>query len=496
MQNSIAGVLVAGFTAGILLRSFVDVGLFVCALFCYLGLLLLATALVHKNKTSILAGVLLVAISAGLLRMHIAQHEMHPYLQTQVGSEIHVEGSVVAEPDVRDGSQRITVEIDIEGDKQKILVVAEPYPTVRYGDIVSVSGVLAVPEPFSSAEGRVFAYDAFLAKDEIFGIVYRPRIEIIGTTNNLYAEVRRALSIARQHFFDAMEVALPEPHASLAQGLVMGGKQGLGAELLDAFTLAGLVHIVVLSGYNVMIVAEMVLRSLGFLQRRIAAIVALAVISLFVLAAGAGPASIRAGIMAGLSLLARFTNRTYDVVRALLAAMVLMLLHSPYLLVYDPGFQLSFIATVGLVVGVPILQPLFQWIPSVFIRDMVTSTLAAQTAVLPLLLYQTGLFSLVSFPANILVLPAIPVAMLLSVVAAIAGMLAPSLAAVCALPAYLVLEYVIRAAEISATIPFAGISVPAFPFWVTLLAYTCLIVLVIERTLLPLRGGVFFSQKP
>lgn len=494
MQNRIAAACVAGFVIGILVRSLLSSGGFVCVALCFIALLMMLVAYVGKNSTAVLVGVFLLACAGGVLRMELAPHEMHPSLQERVGSEIQIEGSVVVEPDVREGAQRITVEFEIDGVTQRTLVVAEPYPRITYGDVVQAAGMLAVPEPFSAGEGRVFRYDAFLAKDGIFSIVYRPHIEVVGVSSGLYVQVRRTLSEMRNTFFRAIEVGIPEPHASLAQGLVMGGKQGLGTELLDAFTLAGLVHIVVLSGYNVMIVAEMILRSFGFMQKRIAALAALVVVAAFVLAAGAGPASIRAGIMAGLSLLARFTGRTYDVVRALLVAMVLMLLHSPYLLMFDPGFQLSFIATLGLVVGVPLLLPLFQWIRSAFFRDMLASTLAAQIAVLPLLLYQTGLLSIVSLPANLLVLPVIPVAMFLSMVAAVSALLLPTYAYILSFPAYMLLEYVIRIAELSARVPHAGVIVPAFPFWFVIIAYLCLCGFVLKRMLPPLMEGAFLKK--
>jgi len=234
------------------------------------------------------------------------------------------------------------------------------------------------------------------------------------------------------------------------------------------------VHIVVLSGYNVMIVAEGVMRSLSFLPRRMAAAAARAAIGVFVLAAGAGIASIRAGLMAGLALVARATGRTYDVIRALLLVGVVMLMHNPLLLAYDPGFQLSFVATLGLILGAPIFARALSFVRSGFLRELLASTLAAQVAVLPLLLYQTGLFSLVSLPANVLVLPFVPLAMALSAGAGLAGMLVPAVAPVLGIPAHLLLMLIIAIAEISAALPLSSVSVPQFPFAIVVLAYTAL----------------------
>jgi competence protein ComEC len=186
----------------------------------------------------------------------------------------------------------------------------------------------------------------------------------------------------------------------------------LDQNTLDAFTIAGLLPIVVLSGYNVMIVADGVLRGLAFLPKRSSVGLAGLVVFLFVAAAGGGSSAFRAGLMALLALFARGTGRTYDALRALGAVFVLMLLVNPLLLVDDPGFQFSFVATLGLIIGTPLIEPKMKWVRNGFLREILATTIAAQVAVLPILLYQTGNLSLVALPANALVLPFVPLTML------------------------------------------------------------------------------------
>ncbi|MDP3402832.1 MAG: ComEC/Rec2 family competence protein, partial [bacterium] len=327
------------------------------------------------------------------------------------------------------------------------------------------------PEPFETDTGRTFRYDQFLAKDTIFALVKSASLETIGPGEDLETYVMRVLLNGKHVFQEGLAQAIPEPGASLASGLITGGKQGLGTTLLDAFIVAGLVHIVVLSGYNVMIVAEGVLRTFAFLPRRSSAILAGVVIALFVLAAGAGAASIRAGLMAGLGLIARATGRTYAVVRALFVVAVIMLLMNPLLLAFDPGFQLSFIATLGLILLAPIIELRLTIVQSPFWRDLIAATLAAQIAVLPLLLYQTGLFSFVSLPANLLVLPLVPLAMLLSALAGVMGVILPGAAPLLGLPAHFVLSFSIYLADFVSSLSLASVSIPQFPFFVTVLSY-------------------------
>lgn len=379
-------------------------------------------------------------------------------------------GTVLGDPDIRETTQRVTIEVSHAGTRMKLIAVTGLYPEYARGEQVQVTGTLEHPEPFETGGGRVFRYDRFLAKDGIFGIVPFAKVEVIGkpsVANNVFG----SLDSVKHAFIDGLAQGLPEPYAALAGGLIAGGKQGLGKELLDAFTVAGLIHIVVLSGYNIMIVAEGVVKSMRFLSLRTASFVAMGIIGLFVVVAGAGAASVRAGIMAALGLFARASGRTYDALRALLFVLLLMLLSNPLLLVYDPGFQFSFAATLGLILGASPIEAHLWRIRPAFLRDITATTLAAQLFVLPLLLYQTGSLSLVALPANIIALPLVPLAMLLSAIAGVVGMMAPVLAPVLSLPALATLWYLVEVARITAALPFAASTIAAFPFVIVPLLY-------------------------
>lgn len=471
MRDSLylAGLL--GFTSGILCRSFIFFSwpflffmLVVAGIFCF-------SWFVKHRTLYIVCAVFVLGSILGAGRIMLAPASLPPEFVSLIGSDIELQGKVIAEPDIRETTQRIRIEITKDGSSAKVLGVAPLYPETFYGAHVIVRGKLAYPEPFETDTGRTFRYDQFLAKDAVFALVESGSIEKTGAREDFGARVMGTLLYGKHVFQEGLAQAIPEPGASLASGLITGGKQGLGTTLLDAFIVAGLVHIVVLSGYNVMIVAEGILRVFAFLPRRSSAVLAGLVIALFVLAAGAGAASVRAGLMAGLGLVARATGRTYAVVRALLVVAAVMLLMNPLLLAFDPGFQLSFVATLGLILLAPIIETRLTLIRSLFWRDLLAATLAAQIAVLPLLLYQTGLFSLVSLPANLLVLPLVPLAMLLSAFAGVVGMVLPGIAPYLGLPAHLVLSFIISIAEYASSLSLASVSVPQFPFAVTVLSY-------------------------
>jgi competence protein ComEC len=257
--------------------------------------------------------------------------------------------------------------------------------------------------------------------------------------------------------------------------LLLGVKTGLGEEYEAAFRETGIIHIVVLSGYNIALVIAFVLYALAFcMPLRGRLVCGLIAIVCFALLVGLSATVVRASIMAALLLCAQLIGRTYDVVRALLLAGVLMLVHNPFLLVYDVGFQLSFMATLGLIVLAPWIEERLARVPTIFnVREYVTATIAAQVFVTPLLLYHIGQFSVVALLVNVLVLPMVPVAMLLTFCTGMIGFVSTSLAEIVAYPTYLTLSYIIYIADWFASVPFASFIVPTFSFWWVVGVYVC-----------------------
>jgi len=426
--------------------------------------------------------VLLAYVAIAVVRTSLVTDPLPEPFASEIGERVQVSGVVATDPDLRDASQRVTIDITQDGGEARVLAIAGRYTTVGVGDAVDVSGTLALPQPFSSDDegGRVFRYDKFLEKDGIRFLLNFSSITV--TQSAPWYSVPSHLARIKHAFLDGLSRALTEPYATLAGGLIVGGKQGLGNDLLDAFILSGLVQIIVLSGYNVMIVAEGVMRGLKSIRipQRVAALLGGVALILFVFMAGAGSSSIRAGLMALIALYARATTRSYAAGRALILVALLMLVWNPYLLLFDPGFDLSFIATAGLIWLSPFIELKLIWITNTFWRSMIATTIAAQAAVLPLLLYDMGTLSLVAIPANLLVSPFITAAMATSAIAAVSGLFLGSFAPVFAFPAYLLNRYIIEVAKFSSSLPYAAFHLPPFPFWLLALVYGSAIFLIVR----------------
>ncbi|KND51475.1 MAG: competence protein ComEC [Parcubacteria bacterium C7867-007] len=466
---------VFGFLLGVFLSLILGVPLLVCigilllGIFCGIQGIVFRKSLELNLRYVLVVSVALVAFSVGSVRTHYASTQISRAFQPVLNTKSVIEGVIISPPDIRESSNRLTVEITKGTERTRIIASASLRDTYHVGDRVRVTGTIKAPEPFDSDGGRVFRYDQFLAKDGVFGSASPADVQIVGRDTRIWLSFLRSLEYVKDGFVRAIGQSIPEPESALAVGILAGGKQGLGKELLDAFTVTGMLQIVVLSGYNVMIVAEGVLAVLHRVRKRIALTIAAVVITLFVLAAGAGTAAVRAGIMALIALLARGTYRPYDVLRALFLALTLMLLINPLLLVFDPGLQLSFMATLGLILGSTPIGARLLWIKNATLHEMLSTTLAAQAAVLPILLYQSGNLSFVAIPANLLAMPVLPAAMAASALAAVCSFAVssfmPILALIAGIPAYILLTYVIHIAQVGASVPFANSIIPAFSAW-------------------------------
>lgn len=412
--------------------------------------------------------VVLFGVRIGFL--HYGQ--IPPLLSTE---QVHVDGVVVNDPEVREFSLHAEVWL-ISG--QKILAILPRGSDLAYNDHVVLEGKLTAPEDFVTDTGRIFEYEKYLRVRGISSLMrYATLLEREPGDRSFFG----TLYAIKHNFSHSLERVLPEPQAALFGGILLGERRGLPEPLTAAFIAVGLIHIVVLSGYNISIVGEAVLRALSFLPRRISFLLGALFMLLFVLMTGASSTSVRACIMALIAIMARYLKRPAAALRALVLAAMGMLFWNP-LLVFDPGFVLSVTATFGLITLGETFEKWLYKIPVggvLNIRAIAASTLAVQVFILPALLYFTGVLSLIALPANVLVLPLVPLTMLAGFVSGICGLVYPALAIVPAFVTDTLLRYTIFVAEVGAWVPLSSLTIPAFPGWVALLVYFPLSVLAI-----------------
>jgi competence protein ComEC len=379
-----------------------------------------------------------------------------------IGEEITILGLIDKEPDI---TEKITqLEVKIEKIKKinnpeenssselgKVLVTIRKYPEYKYGDRLKISGTLKNPDVLDN-----FNYRDYLAKDGILAVMDFPEIEIID--RNLGNPLIRILFSFKDKLKESLNRALSRPHSGILEALLFGEEENISKEFKEKLNLTGTRHIAAVSGMNITIISAILFNFLLWLGlwRSQAFYLSITLIIFYILMIGAPASGVRAGIMAILFLTAQHFGRLSSASRLVVLAATVMLAFNPLLLRLDVGFQLSFLAVMGLIYLQPIFSDLFKKIPSNFqLRNSLASTLSAQIFVFPILVYNFGQISLISPLANILILPFIPFITILGFLFSFVGIFSQSLGQILSWPAYLIINYIIKVINFFSKISWA-----------------------------------------
>ena len=447
-----------------------------------------ALLLLRRPTTAIASAGLAIGLLLGLWRGgSIALPSGPGSVPALVGrGELRLIGTVVDDPRPSGTAQQVVLE-EIVAAKQggaghpirgRLLATLPRAVWLGVGQRVAVTSSVEAPAAFNG-----FDYPAFLARQGIGGLVRVREARVLGGPARAGpAEIAAA---ARAWLLDGLDEIVPEPEAALGAGILLGVRTSIAPEISTAFATAGLTHVVAISGWNIAIVAAIVATLARPLEERrggrwLAPATAGAAIAGYVLLTGASPSVVRAALMAGAMMVARLGGSRAHAASALCLAAFVMLVAAPAVL-WDVGFQLSGLATGGLILfAAPIEARLVRW--PAWLREPVALTLAAQLTTLPVVVGSFGRLSLVAPAANVAVVPLVPIVMLLCAIAAPIGAIATGLhldplsdAARWAVggTAWLVLRTMIVAAQAAASVPFAALPVTA-PGWLALAWYPAL----------------------
>ncbi|MEX1255910.1 MAG: ComEC/Rec2 family competence protein, partial [Dehalococcoidia bacterium] len=383
---------------------------------------------------------------------------------------------VADEPEERGRSQRVRLDVrevfDLTTDQWApssggVLMRRGLFPTHEYGDVIEVEGELETPPSFPD-----FDYRDYLARQGVVSTVDYPQVRTVATGEGNPA--REALYDLRAHLGEALERALPEPHAALAQGMLLGERAAIPQDVTDDMNATGTSHLIAISGYNVNLVAALVIGAFAWLiGRRQAALVALLVIAWYTALSGASPSVVRAAIMGSLFVLATLAGRPNSALTSIALAAALMAGWAPGV-VRDVSFQLSFVSVIGIVYLTPALQA---WVADALRRvgvepgeggvaggaiEVTATTLAAIAATLPLIALNFGRVSAVAPLANLVMVPAFPVILGASAVTAVAGVVWAPLGQVAGWLAWAPLTFFIESARFFAGVPLASFHIDGF----------------------------------
>ncbi|MBI2859711.1 MAG: ComEC/Rec2 family competence protein [Chloroflexi bacterium] len=439
-----------------------------------------------RRSMLIVVSVAILVFLGGNLRAASAM-ERAGGLEWYFGGLVTVTGTVEDEPDPR--GNYVMLRLDVSKVREegrwseatgRVLIRAGPYPSYRKGDWLTATGKISPASGSTGTGAPLMAY---------------PRIELERAARGPLSWARAA----RDRLSSSLSLALPEPQAAIGKAMLLGERTSIPRDLNVAFARTGTMHTLAISGWNLTIVAGVLLavalRVLGK-RRFIYVWVVMAGLWGYAVLTGMYAPVLRAAVMATIFLLAVYFGRQGSAFVALSVAAAAMLAFQPEL-IRSVSFQLSFVSMAGLSLLSPVIREILERAgaplvrnqdylgpTSEFVLETVSVTLAATIATLPLLAYYFGMVSVVSVAANLAVFPAIPFIMLTSGMAAIAGLLSSGAAWFFGWLAAPFLSYMIGAVRLFDKFPLASWTTGTFSPWWILAYYAVLgsLVMVLKRS--------------
>lgn len=275
-----------------------------------------------------------------------------------------------------------------------------------------------------------------------------PEIKVTGSS-----KWRKILFSLRQNLKNRIFSGLSEPQASLLAGIVLGSKEALSEDFKESLRKTGTIHVVVVSGYNISVVAGLLMGLSRFIKRQFAIILALVSITFYTLLVGADPPAVRAAIMGSVAFTAVFLGRQSFSLYSLMLAAFIMIMFNPTVAI-QVGFQLSFLATAGIILFQEKIRKIFRFLPKPFNEDLAT-TVSAQSLVIPVLFYHFGSVSAISPVVNAAILWTIPLATILGFIYLAISFVVPFLAVILSWILWALLSIFVFAIQLFGKLSFA-----------------------------------------
>jgi competence protein ComEC len=436
------------FILGIFIESIIKVPQILLWVFLFVDFLAIIIFLFIKRDILTVLGFCLLFLIIGVIRVQISEFNIENDKLSKINGkgQITLEGTISNEPDVRETSQMLKVKVL----DSTVLVTTKRYPEYSYLDKIKITGKLEVPMVADD-----FNYKNYLMKDHIYSVMAFPKIEVflIKHEHNIFSYIYEKILFAKQKIRESIQHNFSPPQSSILEGTILGDNGAMTKDLKDKLNITGLRHVIAVSGTHVVILSSIImtlLLAIG-LWRGQAFYIALIFIVIFIILTGLPASGVRAGIMGGLFLWAQKLGRQSVGSRVIIIACAGMLVINPLLLFYDIGFQLSFLAVMGLIYLEPFIKNLIKKVTKDKAGELVgiiSTTFAAQIFTLPIMIYNFGNISFVSPITNLLVLPIVYWLMVFGFIASIIGIFSNIFGFIFSIPCWLLLTYFVKIIDI------------------------------------------------
>jgi competence protein ComEC len=448
-------------------------------------------------KVPVPTALLLAALFAGAARYELAQPKFAPDALAWYNDREEIstlEGVLINPPDERDAYTNLRIAVDrlrlADGEafipvQGTLLARVPPGGEWQYGDLISLAGRLETPP---AEEG--FSYRDYLSRQGIYTII-QP-VQVSPLSQNQGNPFKAVVYRLKEHLLKTVYRTFPDPEASLLAGILLGVESGIPQDVQAAFQATGTTHVIAISGFNIGIIAA--LFTAGFSRlvgRKWGVVAAILGIGLYTLLVGASASVLRAAVMGGFALIARQYGRQTGI-NTLAITAAIMVGENPNTL-WDAGFQLSFAATLGLVLYATAMQ---SWAVNALTRRLPLEaarrvagplgeyflfTLAAQVVTLPVIAYHFQRISLISVLTNPVVLPIQPPLMILGGLSVLLGMAWQPLGQVAAYLAWPFVAFTIRAVEWFAQLPHGNLALGSVSLVVVIAIFGLILALTVWR---------------
>tara|TARA_Y100000310_G_C20689511_1_gene821294 strand:+ start:2024 stop:3508 length:1485 start_codon:yes stop_codon:yes gene_type:complete len=439
------------FILGIFLNSIIVISQLLIFGFLVFGLVIILSL----KKELIVLGFCLSSLVLGIYLHQRAEFRINNnQLLEYNDQEVVLVGRIIKEPDIRESNQRLLIKpkliclnelecVDIK--EGRVLVSVKKYPNYYYNDQLEITGELKTPVIFED-----FDYRYYLARQGIYSVSYYSTIELVDRRKSIYGGLLNFKEKLRQVIYNNLSFS----KATILSSIILGDKNRIGDDLKERLNTAGVRHITAVSGMHVVILSSFITSLLLFFGfwRKHAFYISIIIVLLFVILTGFQTSAIRAGIMGSIFLLGHGFHRKSISSRNIVFAGAVMLAINPLLLLGDVGFQLSFLAAIGIISFGNILKNKLKnifkkeiYIPAI---EIISMTLAAQIFTLPILIYNFERISLIALITNFLIIPVIPFIMIFGFIFVLSGVVSSFLGLIFSFPIWFLLSYLLRIVDI------------------------------------------------
>ena len=470
--------MISGICTAFLSNSlFVTISLFLLIAACFY-----AFGKIRGNGFFVPIGMLIFFLLGSLEFLYIDQLQLRSFADFE-GKEVEVKGYVVSEPEIK--GERVTYIVKVNSVRQgyngvfaktkgKLLLTTllnKESSFFDYGRELTFEGVLSQPQGVRNPGG--FDYRRYLAQKGVGASVFSYAYAIEqgeGIKGNW--PVQAGLKI-RKRIVYVIDNSLPRQQAGLLNGMLIGYREGLSEEVQEAFSNAGLTHIMAVSGANVaflILPLAFLLKLLG-IRKVIANLLLIGILILFVFVTGFEPSVLRAVVMACILLIAAILYREPDIYAAMALSCLILLAASPCML-FNIGFQLSYAATLAIVMLCKNIKKLFRrsFMPN-WIAEIIAATLAAQIGVLPITLIYFNKISLIAIIPNVLAVPMLELITILGMLMALSGQFSLHISQIIGYLNSIFLSAVLYITKLASSVPFATVKTVTPPIVLAIAYY-------------------------